>query len=213
MSDTDPTPPPTQNSPGRVEDSASPDSTANTALPAGVPAPVPARVGRYEIRQVLGSGAFGRVYRAFDPDLHREVAIKLPNPQAMTPELHERFLREARAAATIHHPNVCPIYDVGTDAAGPSIVMHFIAGGTLDGLLKHRNRPFSGPHAAVIVRKITLGVAAAHAKGVLHRDLKPANVLWDDVNREVLVTDFGLARIGNAAQISRTGEILGTPLT
>jgi TPR repeat protein/serine/threonine protein kinase len=172
---------------------------------------VPARVGRYEVRAVLGEGAFGRVYHAFDPQLHRDVAVKVPHPGALTPGLRERFLREARATATVHHPNVCPIHDVGTDGDLPYLVMHFIPGGTLAGLLTRRPAPFPPASAAAVVRKLALGVAAAHAKGVLHRDLKPANVLWDAASREVLVTDFGLARVGGEAPLSRTGDILGTP--
>jgi TPR repeat protein/serine/threonine protein kinase len=172
---------------------------------------VPARVGRYVVRAVLGEGAFGRVYHAFDPQLHRDVAVKVPHPGALTPGLRERFLREARATATVRHPNVCPIHDVGTDGDLPYLVMHFIPGGTLAGLLARRPAPFPPATAAAVVRKLALGVAAAHAKGVLHRDLKPANVLWDAANREVLVTDFGLARVGGEAPLSRTGDILGTP--
>src|SRR4051812_34771266 len=78
---------------------------------------IPNRLGRFEVRDLLGEGAFGRVYRGFDPELRREVAIKVPHPHClMIGGFRERFLREARAAATIHHPNVCPIHDVG--AAG-----------------------------------------------------------------------------------------------
>jgi formylglycine-generating enzyme required for sulfatase activity len=135
----------------------------------------------------------------------------VPHERALTPDLRERFLREARAAATIHHPNVCPIYDVGTENGVPYLVMHFVGGGTLASFISARRVPFSGLQAAGIVRDIALGIAAAHSKGVLHRDLKPANVLCDESGRDMLVTDFGLARIGGALQISRTGDIFGTP--
>jgi serine/threonine protein kinase/formylglycine-generating enzyme required for sulfatase activity len=173
------------------------------------PLGIPARIGRYEVRQVLGEGAFGRVYRGFDPELHREVAIKIPYHAGLTPEFRERFLREAQAAAAIHHANVCPIHDVGTDGELPFIVMHFVAGGTLAGLLA-RPSPLATSYAVDIARRLALGVAAAHAKGVIHRDIKPQNVLWDEVSREVLVTDFGLARIGGAHMTSE-GQTLGTP--
>lgn len=210
-SNSNPVPTPTQHTPRPADDSASPDSTAAAGASSRGPADAPAHIGRYEVRAVLGEGAFGRVYHAFDPQLHRDVAIKVPHAGALTPDLRERFLREARAAATIHHPNVCPIHDVGTDGDVPYLVMHFIPGGTLAGLLTRRKAPFPPATAAAVVRKLALGVAAAHAKGVLHRDLKPANVLWDEANREVLVTDFGLARIGGETQLSKTGDILGTP--
>jgi tRNA A-37 threonylcarbamoyl transferase component Bud32 len=201
----------TQTPPSDESAARSPDSTAGAAPASRGSADVPSRVGRYEVRERLGAGAFGCVYRAFDPELKREVAIKVPRKDALTPELRERFLREAHAAAAIHHPNVCPIYDVGTDGDLPFMVMRFVPGGTLDGVLKRRKKPFEARESAVIVRKIALGVAAAHAKGVLHRDLKPANALWDDVEREVLVTDFGLARVSGEVQLSQTGQILGTP--
>jgi hypothetical protein len=180
--------------------------------PAGSPPGTPARIGRYEVRAVLGSGAFGRVYHAFDPQLHREVAIKVPLQAGLSAEFRERFLREARAAATIHHPNVCPIYDVGTDGELPFIVMHFVHGGTLSGMITRRREPFAPRQAAIVTRKLALGVAVAHARGVVHRDLKPQNVLVDEDTKEVLVTDFGLARLGSEAQMTAEGVTLGTPL-
>lgn len=169
-----------------------------------------AKIGRFEIRAVLGEGAFGRVYRGFDAELERDVAIKVPHGSAMTEGFRERFLREARAAANIHHPNICPIYQAGTDGDVPFLVMHFVAGPTLSALLESRTTPFPAKQAAVVVRKLALGVAAAHACGVVHRDLKPANVLVDEVRREVLITDFGVARVGDSGQTVE-GEVVGTP--
>ncbi len=202
----------TQAPPSGDSAARSPDSTAGAAPSPSGTENVPARVGRYEVRERLGAGAFGNVYRAFDPELNRDVAIKVPKADALTPELLVRFKTEALAAAAIHHANVCPIHDVGTGDDGvPFLVMRYVAGGTLDGVLKARKKPYPARDAAAVVRKIALGVAAAHAKGVLHRDLKPANVLYDAESRELLVTDFGLARVGGAAQVSRSGEILGTP--
>ncbi len=196
------TPKPTAEAPAGDDSAArSPDSTSGAAPAASRgPGDAPARVGRYEVCERLGAGAFGCVYRAFDPELNRDVAIKVPKADALTPESQVRFKTEALAAAAIHHPNVCPIHDVGTGDDGvPFLVMRYVAGGTLDGVLKARKKPYPVRDAAAVVRKIALGVAAAHAKGVLHRDLKPANVLWDEAAREVLVTDFGLARVSGAA--------------
>lgn len=181
--------------------------TESVALPSGSPT----RMGKFELRGTLGQGAFGLVYRGYDPELHRDVAIKVPHGAGMLPDLRERFLREARAAAKIHHPNVCPVYDVGTEGDIPYIVMHFVPGPTLAGVLKQRQTPFPTRHAAAIVRKLALGVAAAHAQGVIHRDLKPANVLVNDVSREVLITDFGLARFSSETPLSVQGDVLGTP--
>ena len=103
-----------------------------------------AKIGRFEIRAVLGEGAFGRVYRGFDAELERDVAIKVPHGSAMTEGFRERFLREARAAANIHHPNICPIYQAGTDGDVPFLVMHFVAGPTLSALIESRTTPFPG---------------------------------------------------------------------
>jgi len=151
------------------------------------------------------------VYRAFDSELGREVAVKVPRPDGLNAEVRERFLREARAVARVHHPNVCPIYDVGTDGDLPFLVMRLVPGETLAGLLtKSGLLPIRT--AVEFVRRLALGVAAAHAEGVIHRDLKPGNVLWDAAAKQVLLADFGLARLGGEVQLSVTGQILGTPL-
>jgi serine/threonine protein kinase len=96
---------------------------------------IPERIGQFEIKMLLGEGACGRVYLGFDPELERQVAIKQPHRARLTAEFRERFLREAKATATIHHANVCPVYIVGTDGELPYIVMHYVPGGTLAGLL------------------------------------------------------------------------------
>jgi serine/threonine protein kinase len=176
---------------------------------------VPTRVDKYEVRAVLGTGTFGRVLLAFDPDTNRMVAVKQPFGEGLKPQYREDFLKEARAAAAIdQHPNICPVYHVGTADGLPFIVMRFVAGGTLRALLDRRPAPLPVPTALRLVRKIALGLAAAHAKGVIHRDLKPANVLCDLDNNEVLITDFGLARVtaGSRAGASLTGKEHGTPL-
>ena len=207
----DATPDKTKRAP-RLTASVPPASTAANWAPDRSTKEIPLRIGRYELRAVLGEGAFGRVYRGYDTELHREVAIKVPHGVGASGEFRERFLREARAAAAVNHPNVCPIHDVGCDGDVLFLVMRFVPGGTLAGLLKSRGKPFAPRDAAAVVRKIALGVAAAHASDVIHRDLKPANVLWDDAGREVLVTDFGLARIGDETRLTVQGTVMGTPL-
>ncbi len=172
---------------------------------------IPERLGRFEIRAVLGEGAFGRVYLGFDARLARQVAIKVPRPEGLTVAFRDRFLREARATATIHHPNVCPVHEVGLIGEVPFIVMHYVEGTTLAAVLDRMNGPLPPRHALAITRKLALGVAAAHARGVTHRDLKPANVLYDPATREVLVTDFGLALIADETRVTADGAVCGTP--
>jgi len=148
------------------------------------------------------------VYLAFDAPLNRDVAIKVPHSVGLTADFRERFLREARATAKIHHTNVCPVYDVGADGDLPYIVMRFVAGGSLADLLKRGLLLVST--AIGIAKKLATGLACAHRHGVVHRDLKPANVLYDDVEDEMLVADFGLARLVDQPGAS-SGGIKGTP--
>lgn len=229
MPDPDPPDDGTRVSPPRPDPAAGTSAAGAWAAtgPSSIRPMTPVRLGRFELRELLGEGAFGRVFLAFDPELERQVAIKVPHRDGLTPAFRERFLREARATATIHHPNVCPVYDVGTEGDLPYIVMHFVVGGTLAGLLERLEEPLPPRHALAIARKLALGMAAAHAQGVIHRDLKPQNVLYDKTTREVLVTDFGLARVtGDSAHSSESdgqrekagavfktveGSVFGTP--
>jgi serine/threonine protein kinase len=169
----------------------------------------PDHVGRYRIVALLGEGGFGRVYRGIDPGLNREVAIKVPLRVGLTTETREQFLREAHASANIHHPNVCPNYDLGTDADLPFLVMRFVPGGTLAEFLARRKTLLPTRFAAAIARKLALGVAATHEVGVVHRDLKPQNVLWEAARRQVLITDFGLARSSCTNSLRRARRIRG----
>ena len=172
-----------------------------------LPPGIPARIGRYDVRELLGEGNYGRVYRADDTNLNRSVAIKTPFGIRSDKD-RDRFVREAKAVAALHHPNVCPVYDAGIDGELPFIVMRYVQGGTLENLLK--NQPPTQAQALRIVGKIAQGLVAAHRKGVTHRDLKPANVLYDVAEREMLIADFGFARIGLDASLSLPGA--GTPL-
>jgi len=172
-------------------------------------------IGRFKILAVLGQGAFGRVYKAHDPKLDRHVAIKVPLQSALdSPDEIDRFLHEARAAATLHHPNLCPVHEVGQDKNGAYyIVMAFVEGTTLSAFLRERKEPVAAKQAALIVRKLALALGAAHAKGIVHRDLKPANIMVGRERKDVIIMDFGLARHrkNGDAQETREGVVMGTP--
>ena len=166
------------------------------------------------MRGELGAGAFGRVWRAFDPQLGREVALKMPLAETLRSAAdRERFLREARAAAAIRHPNVCQIHEVGEDNGVPYIVMTLVPGQSLAAVLQARKGPLPARQTALIVRKIALALDAAHAKGIVHRDLKPANIMYDRERKDIVVMDFGLARAPRPAdaQATQSGMLMGTP--
>lgn len=182
--------------------------------PALPPPPPPPKLGRFQVLQLLGQGAFGKVYRAHDPTLQREVAIKVLMPGKLRAgDEMERFQREARAAAMVQHPNICPVHEIGQEAGQLYIVMALVPGKPLSAFLKERAAPLPAKQAALIVRKLALALAAAHAKGIVHRDLKPANIMFDRDRKDVVIMDFGLARRQGAsdAQITQMGDILGTP--
>src|SRR5262249_30009973 len=158
------------------------------------------------------SGGMGAVYRARDPGLDRVVAVKVPRFQgpAEARELaRQRFLREARAAARVRHPNICPLYDVGEYEGAPYAVMAFIEGPSLAGAPgRGRREPAGGGGLAGQVAGAWEGV---HAEGVTHRALKPANVLLDRAG-EPLLTDFGLARsLAPGEPLTEPGTVMGTP--
>lgn len=169
------------------------------------------RLDRYEIRSRIGHGATAVVYAAWDKELKRPVAIKVPRDAAGLSELaRERFRREARAAAGVSHPNVVTLYDTLDTASGPCLVMELIEGSPLSELLAKKEL---GPDELTrIVEGASKGVACAHERGIVHRDLKPANIL---VTREgeAKVGDFGLAHLmDSTTQLTKTGSSLGTPL-
>lgn len=167
------------------------------------------RVGRFELLEHLGTGAFGCVWKARDEALNRFVAVKIPLQRTMPAPLQEKFLREARAAARLRHPNIVSVHEVGRDGDALFIVSDYIQGTSLADWLKSR-RP-TQREAAKLTAELALAVHAAHKSGVVHRDLKPANILLDD-GGVPHITDFGLARhdVGEIA-VTVDGQILGTP--
>ncbi len=176
--------------------------------------PLPTAVGRFEVLELLGEGSFGHVFRARDPQLGREVALKVPREGILSdPDDRERFLREARAAATLQHSNLCPVYEVGQDGERDYIVMAYVPGQSLASILKGQKEPLPDKLVITMVRKLALALDAAHQKSIVHRDLKPANVLYDRDRKELVVTDFGLARRAQPgeAELTHDGAIIGTP--
>jgi len=175
--------------------------------------PLPESFGRYRIEKMLGEGGMGAVYLAHDTQLDRKVALKTPKfDKATLEKTVERFYREARAAATLRHPNICPVHDVGQIDGIHYITMAFIDGHPLSGFIK-ADRPPSATNAARIVRKVALALQEAHDRGVVHRDLKPGNIMIDR-HTEPIVMDFGLARQVDQiedARLTQEGMLLGSP--
>src|SRR5581483_3726595 len=153
---------------------------------------VPQSFDRFEVLRVLGKGGMGTVYLARDPRLDRPVALKVLHAEDVaTDERRARFLREARTAAAIRHPNVATIYEVGESAGLPFIVMEYCEGETLSQRL--RNTRLETPQFLNIAKQIAAGVAAAHEHGIVHRDLKSANIIIEP-SGHVKILDFGLAK-------------------
>jgi len=166
------------------------------------------RIGKYEIRGELGRGGMGVVYQAFDPVLDRIVAIKVMSADAdVDPTMRQRFLREARSAARLQHPNIVAVHDMGEDDGRLYIVMEFLRGNDMRTLIKRRMFvPFATK--LDLVRQILAGLHFAHAQGVVHRDIKPGNVhVTNDGTAKIL--DFGLARLGGS-DLTRSGQAMGT---
>jgi predicted Zn finger-like uncharacterized protein len=167
-------------------------------------------LGRYQIRARLGSGAFGTVYRAYDPHLRRDVALKVPHPDTMDrAEIIDRFLNEARAAARLRHSSIVPIYDAGNEGSVHFIASAFIEGKTLEQSLK--SEVIDVKRVIPIVLDLAEALAHAHEAGIVHRDVKPSNVMVDSQGR-VFLTDFGLAHLAeSAARLTQDGTVIGTP--
>ena len=196
------------------------------------------KLGKFQLLNVVGRGAFGTVYQARDTDLDRIVAVKIPRSGRFAgPEDEDRFMREARSLAQLNHPGIVPVYEVGHADELPYIVAEFIEGVTLNELLRYRRLEFV--ESSDIVASIAEALSHAHERGVIHRDLKPGNILlerWGGVAREESVSglrvsqldsrrndtlrtcgrarlmDFGLARrSSDEARVTVEGQLLGTP--
>jgi serine/threonine protein kinase len=169
------------------------------------------RLGRYEIERIIGCGGMGIVLKGFDSELNRPVAIKLLAPHlARVGAARQRFAREARAAAAVVHENVVPIHNVESEHATPFLVMQFVPGESLQARVD-RDGPLSVAEILRIGLQAAAGLAAAHTQGLVHRDVKPANILLESGVDRAYLTDFGLARATDDANLTYTGVVAGTP--
>ena len=166
-------------------------------------------IGRFELQTKLGIGAFGTVWRAKDTELDRSVAIKIPRKEQLEPAEAEKFIREARAAAQLKHPNIVSVHEVGREADQVYIVSDLVDGLSLSDWLTGQKLNFR--ESAEFCAKIADALQHAHQAGVIHRDLKPSNIMID-ANGEPHIMDFGLAKreVGEAT-VTMDGQILGTP--
>jgi tRNA A-37 threonylcarbamoyl transferase component Bud32 len=158
--------------------------------------------GRYELLSEIARGAYGIVYRAHDRDLDRIVALKALRQADAGPLARERFLREARLAARLDHPNIVKVFETGEHEGRPFYTMAFLEGAPLRG-------PLPPVEVCRLMIRVADAVAHAHARSVIHRDLKPANILVCD--GEPVLTDFGVARGMADLRVTESGELLGTP--
>jgi len=160
---------------------------AQLSLPPGT------KLGEYELESVLGAGGMGEVYRARDPRLKRDVAIKiLPSLVSADPDRLHRFKKEAQAAAALSHPHICTVYDIGDYHGQPFFVMELLEGQSLAERISGKPIPIS--ELVVLAVQVCDAMRAAHDKGIIHRDIKPANIFLS-ANRQIKILDFGLAKL------------------
>ena len=170
---------------------------------------IPEKIGRYIVKSELGRGGMATVYRAHDPSVDREVAIKvLPREMLHDPQFRSRFEREIKMVAALEHPSIVPIYDVGEEDGQPYFVMRYMNGGSLSDAIEQGK--FSVQDTARIIDKISRGLAYSHRKGIVHRDLKPDNILFDD-NGDPFISDFGVAKLTEASGGLTGSGVIGTP--
>jgi serine/threonine-protein kinase len=171
------------------------------------------KIGKYKIIEVLGKGAMGIVYKAMDPDINREVAIKTIHFDTVAEgreqeEMQQRFMREAQAAGRLTHPNIVMIYDVGREGGMTYIVMQCIEGRSLAKMIGGDER-LPVDYIVRLMTQVCQALDYAHQKGIVHRDVKPANILLDSSGNPFLA-DFGVARM-ETSTVTQTGTVMGTP--
>ena len=186
--------------------------------------PLRERIGRYEVRALLGQGGMSKVYRAHDPELNRDVAVKVLSIRFESPDARARFEREARISASLNHPSIVPIYDAGVEGDLGYYVMKLVEGQSLEGYFEREGgaqtkaaaKDYYSKVLAIVV-KVLSALDVAHAAGVVHRDIKPGNILLDEQLGPVL-TDFGISSMAGMSSVadmdsSHTvgGTIMGTP--
>lgn len=175
---------------------------------------LPATIGGFTIRNLIGHGGMGRVYRGHDDQLERHVAIKVMHPSRAQDEVaRKRFLRESRATAAINHPHVITILQVGEHDELPYIVMQHVNGPNLTDYCNQCGGKVPVAEAIRIGRELADGLSAAHENGLVHRDIKPDNILLEGTKKRVRIIDFGLAREVDAeeARLTADGAVVGTP--
>jgi serine/threonine-protein kinase len=181
--------------------------------PTGTPVPELERLGKYDIRGVLGKGAMGIVYKGFDPQIERPVAIKTIRKDTVDPDLAAQFLwrfrNEAKAAGRLSHPNIVAVYEYGEDESVAYIAMEYVEG---TGLREYLNRRTAFDFAQLVdlMTQLLDALEFAHRNGVVHRDIKPSNLIVTDRGR-LKVADFGVARIEMQSNLTTAGMVIGTP--
>src|SRR6266478_660859 len=169
-------------------------------------------IGRYRVEGLVGTGAMGEVYRAYDPVIDRLVAIKVLRPELIagsgSEQWLQRFRREARAAGRRFHPNIVAIWDFGDDNGMPFLVMELVEGRSLDQVIKSSG-PLPPGRSVAIITQVLSALGFAHENGIVHRDIKPSNIMILQDGR-VKVADFGIARL-EASEFTIVGDLLGTP--
>jgi serine/threonine-protein kinase len=168
----------------------------------------PTTIGRYQVVSRLGTGGMGTVFLARDPELDRQLAIKLVKDDLTDdPELRERFSREARSAARLRHPNIITVFDIGDVDGRPFIAMEYIPGESLADVIRRRTVVDLG-RALGWMESLCAGLAHAHKSGIVHRDIKPGNLMVDQ-DGTLKIVDFGIARLGDS-QLTRDGMLVGS---
>ncbi len=191
--------------------------TPTPLRPPATASPPPERFGRYELRGQIGRGGMGTVYRAFDTQLKREVALKVLRVQdGDRTEQFLRFRREAEAAARLRHPNLVVTYDLGVEGEHHYLTMELVEGGSFARHLANAGGRLPPQEAMRFARDVALGLARAHESGIVHRDLKPENILLENFEGTLRpkISDFGLARAVSEtgdARLTLSGSIVGTP--